>query len=286
MNAAKLFNLQRPIAHHLIPKYIKSILLGDLIVQSGKSLFTFIFYVWDWATLGVLFLTIIVSVLIIMDSPLLSSMIKTFPLIASMSMDVGTKFLGVEQSETWFSWFTNTSTNIWSGICWFNSYLFTGCEYIYTYTIYYPYKLLVLSWIHFKTLLAVGFVINTSIFISKCYMYWNDILQTSIELCALFPGLPNFIYTGLASFNHVLLEPIYNVITNQGSFYDLLSTERSVLQHIVNMGSLSVNIVENYCLTSLYDLTNCNNSYLTFGLRVLISPFYLYFKVSSWSLNG
>ena len=52
-------------------------------------------------------------------------------------------------------------------------------------------------------------------------MLWHDVLHTSMELFTLFPGLPDLIYAGLASFNHVILEPIYEILTSNGSLYDL-----------------------------------------------------------------
>jgi hypothetical protein len=280
LNAAKLFNLQRPVAHHLIPKYIKSILLGDLIVQSGKSLFLFLFYVWDWLSLGGLFIMIVVCVLIIVDSPLLSSMSLTFPMLASISMEIGDKLFGIEQQPQ--SWFINISSNIWGGLCTVNHYLYVGSVFTFKYSmymVYYPFKFVIISWGHVKTIITLSVFSFIALVTSKAYMIWNEIIGTATSLFTLAPFLPNWFIIFVSGVHHVILIPLQDLITQPGNvLLNLILSPRNVIQLFVNLGTITNDVILNYVIETYREAMNFHFVTVRIGVRLMFLPIFLCIK--------
>nr|YP_010296705.1 hypothetical protein MN596_mgp25 [Polyozellus multiplex]UMI33298.1 hypothetical protein [Polyozellus multiplex] len=301
-NTTRLLNLQRPTAGFLKSNYLQNLLLSDLFIQSCKNICLLVFYIFDWLTLAGLFILIVICILILNDSSLLNSFSITFPMFSSLSMNIGHNFFGIEYQPIY--WYTKIWNNIYSINNFFFTTCFTTCKFIYNITIYYPYYLVTGIWSYLQSILAISTITIIALIISKSFYLIDEIVQTATILYTYIPGMPYFIYYIGSAFDHLIFHPLQNAIqASDGTMFNiilqLIPNEKDIIQHIINLSSLSSILIEqicienlndltsvlidNICIESLTNLTNFNSVSVKIVLRLLTLPIFLYFKYNKLS---
>jgi len=150
-------------------------------------------------------------------------------------------YYGVEARKIIIIYLDPRNYFIFKYISMVNIFLFNTCYYPYL-TVIFLFKNLIcspiifLSYIFFglKSLIYGTFLICGIFFINKCYMIYDIIIQASLPLYQLVPGMPRIYYLIHTSILHGVILPLFDLAAaSHGNYiefiWSLIPSERDIL---------------------------------------------------------